>query len=192
MVDFAAIIPHLPVGRDELLERAVASVEAQTYQAVGLSVGTDSQLEGAAAIRNRLVGFASAASEWLAFLDDDDYWHPTKLEQVAARVQEVSNDTVMICHNWFWADGRLGRSPLFAPGPEMMALKGIVGSSSNLVVRRDAFEKVGGFDKKKVLGHEVDLVKRLYAAGYQLSYINEPLAFIDNGDHPRVSNGGVF
>ncbi len=92
-------------NRRELLLEALASVEAQTLRPAevivvddGSSDGTREMLEsmggrvrplfqsnaGAAAARNR--GIEAAKGDWIAFLDSDDWWEPSKLaKQVEAR-----------------------------------------------------------------------------------------------------------
>ena len=47
--------------------------------------------------RARNVGMAHATSDWIALLDADDVWEPTKLEQQAA----ACSDDVVCCHTWF-------------------------------------------------------------------------------------------
>lgn len=69
------VIPTLP-ERADLLARAVASVRAQTLSA-DLAVEVDEHREGAAAARNRAL--ERVATEWVAFLDDDDEFKPNHL-----------------------------------------------------------------------------------------------------------------
>src|ERR1700692_4711484 len=101
MVLVSAVIPTR--GRPELLLRAVRSVLAQTLreieavvvidgqdpateQAVAMLTREDGRVRvvalqtsvGGSAARNR--GVAEASGEWIACLDDDDEWMPTKLE----------------------------------------------------------------------------------------------------------------
>jgi glycosyltransferase involved in cell wall biosynthesis len=60
-------------GKDEATSRVLESLADPRLRVVGLE---DSQ--GCAAARN--VGTSLARSSWVAFLDDDDYWLPGKLE----------------------------------------------------------------------------------------------------------------
>jgi glycosyltransferase involved in cell wall biosynthesis len=50
---------------------------------------------GIAAARNR--GIEAAEGELIAFLDDDDRWHPRKLELQVARLEEVPEASVVSC-----------------------------------------------------------------------------------------------
>lgn len=92
------------VGRPEL-PRALASIEGQTYRPIeivfvdaaakGLRLGSEIQVpvttvaEQVRLDRSRAANAAMEASrgEWLAFLDEDDAWEPTHIEDLVAAAQ---------------------------------------------------------------------------------------------------------
>jgi len=106
-------------NRARLVGRAVESVLSQTYghfelivvvdgpdpatverlqrfAAPNLRVVEHETSQGAAASRN--TGIALASGTWIAFLDDDDLWEPTKLErQVAAALADGDPKVVVTC-----------------------------------------------------------------------------------------------
>ena len=78
--DVTVIIPSIP-ERAALFARAVDSVRRQTLWGSGrieVSTMIDVDREGPAALRSKMV--ASATTEWVAFLDDDDYLDPHHIE----------------------------------------------------------------------------------------------------------------
>lgn len=98
-----AVIPSIP-PRHEMLARAIRSVDAQTHQATGLVVEIDETHAGAAATRN--AGLARVATEWTAFLDDDDEWLPPHLEVLLAAAAAHEADVV-----WPWFEVVGGSDP---------------------------------------------------------------------------------
>lgn len=95
MTTVTAVIPTIPPRR-RLLLRALASVKAQTRPADEVLVEVDGAGDGAAATRNRAL--EKVAGEWVAFLDDDDMWHPWHLEHLLARQAATGADVV---YPWF-------------------------------------------------------------------------------------------
>lgn len=87
-----------------LLGRAVASVRAQTVQPQGgVSIACDLNGDGAAKTRQRALD--EVGTEFVSFLDSDDYWYPHHLAThvrllsgVDASVDPLSVDTA------YWAD----------------------------------------------------------------------------------------
>lgn len=98
-VPVSVCIPAIPprVG-NRMLERAVASVKAQTLQPEAIIVVLDVDRNGAAMTRQRAL--YAAQTEWVAYLDDDDCWYPHHLETLWNLAQERKAEYV-----WSWFDG---------------------------------------------------------------------------------------
>ena len=75
--DVTVVIPSLP-ERSERLVRAVRSVDRQSAPPADVIIHIDHQRAGAAAARN--AALAKVTTEWVAFLDDDDWFHPNHLQ----------------------------------------------------------------------------------------------------------------
>jgi glycosyltransferase involved in cell wall biosynthesis len=118
----------------------VASVDAR----VRLVRQTNS---GPAAARNRAV--AESSGEYVAFLDADDLWCPDKLASQLS-VLESSPD-VGLCHSAFEqidADGKPA-GPGFGRNVSSYTdlLRGSAILTSSVMLRRECFDSVGGFDR---------------------------------------------
>ena len=90
-MDITVVIPTIP-GREELLNRAVRSVYAQTYQFARLILQLDEDRQGAAATRNRAL--EQVDTEFVAFLDDDDELYPDHLKLCARSARLNHADVV--------------------------------------------------------------------------------------------------
>ncbi len=132
--------------------------------------------QGVSIARNH--GAEEAAGEWLAFLDDDDLWAPTKLRrQLQAATTSGCNWAYGGCVN---VDATLrilgGRPP---PRPEDVARlvfrsNIIPGGGSNVVVRRDTFQRVGPFDLRLTNTEDWEMWIRLAKQGPP-AWVPEPL-----------------
>lgn len=95
-----AVIPTIPPrsgkGYGGKLARAIRSVMNQTHPVDAISIAVDLRHEGAAATRNRAL--ARVATEWSAFLDDDDEWMPGHVERLLAHAEATGADVV---YPWF-------------------------------------------------------------------------------------------
>lgn len=104
---------------------------------------------GIAAARNR--GVEASHGARIAFLDDDDLWHASKLELQVARLDAVPGAAVVSCYsapvdvNGRLLGWRLGGAPEGDVYREMLEWD-MVSGGSVAVVKRGALEAVGGFD----------------------------------------------
>jgi glycosyltransferase involved in cell wall biosynthesis len=113
---FSVVIPTY--NRAELLKRTLRSLVAQTYKNFEVIVCDDGSTDhtnevvesfrkdlnikyiweenwgGPARPRNN--GIRAASSEWIAFLDSDDWWIPNKLKLC---VEHITDDVDLIYHN---------------------------------------------------------------------------------------------
>jgi glycosyltransferase involved in cell wall biosynthesis len=187
-------------NRRELLLRTLGSVLAQ--EGVELSVvvvdeassdGTGAALaalddprvsvvrhetaRGVAAARN--AGLEAVATEWVAFVDDDDVWAPGKL---AAQLEALaaSPECEWSCTGAVVVDGTLGIVGAEAvPGAgglveRLLTYNAIPGGGSSVVTRTDAARALGGFDPKLRVVADWDLWIRL-AQRSPLAVVNRPL-----------------
>ena len=191
-----------------MLQRALATVVEQTYQnwnaIVVNNFSTDNTLEVVAAFNDpriqcvnfrnngvigasRNEGIALATGKYVAFLDSDDTWFPTKLEKC---VEILESGSDLVCHAEYWID-ESGKSRLVAYGPSEAAThhnliyNGNRISTSATVVRTALLKEVHGFDVSPELisTEDYDLWIRLAAKSDKFAFISEPL-----GEYHRHDN----
>jgi hypothetical protein len=122
---------------------------------------------GVSAARN--TGIAAAGGRWIAFLDDDDAWAPTKLARQLAAASESDRNWVYAGYVDVDADLELlaGTPP---PDPdEVMDLltshNSVPASASSVVVRAAALAQAGDFDVGLHVHEDWDLWIRLARLG---------------------------
>jgi len=191
-------------NRAALLREAVQSVLAQTYDGWELVVvddgstdGTSAYLDGIADARvrhivrehsgnaalTRNVGARTARGSYIAFLDSDDLWRPEKL---ALQMEDL--DAHPEC-GWSYTGVALvdegGRELNAAAGRPWVAHRGWIlervidrpalVATSSVLVQRQLFETVGGFDESLLRCHDLDLWIRLAEAS-PATVVARPLA----------------
>lgn len=101
--------------RNGMFSRAMGSVAYQSLQPAAISVAIDTDRQGAAPTRQRALD--AVATEYVAFLDSDDFFLPIHLLVLADHLRETGADYV---YSWFkilTPDGRiLEEDPIFPPG----------------------------------------------------------------------------
>ena len=137
---------------------------------------THERNRGACAARN--TGLQRAAGTFVAFLDDDDVWHPEKLERQVACFASAEPDVALVYGGWrnLFDDGTVDR--IMPDGseksaPDLLKRNGI-GSTSLVMCRRSALLAVGGFDETLPAMQDFDLYIRL-GLRFPFAYVDRVL-----------------
>jgi glycosyltransferase involved in cell wall biosynthesis len=187
-------------NRAHLLSRAIRSVLCQTFQEWELIIVDDGSVDnteeivksfsdpriryirhqanrGSSAARN--TGIQMARGKYIAFLDSDDEWLPEKLEK-QLNIFENSDDEVGVVYTGaVFIDDENGKQRIKKPRAkgwifiEELAFNP-VGSTSRVMVKRECFDKCGGFDEEMPCHEDWDMWIRL-AEQYKFDYVEDPL-----------------
>ncbi|HYD78479.1 MAG TPA: glycosyltransferase [Paucimonas sp.] len=146
-----------------------------------------------AAARN--AGIAAASGDWLGFPDDDCWYAPELLEQVARRARSGVEETAReepagIIVRWAEQGEPRCAAPVLS-WERSRAFRDVPVSSITLFFRRTMFERIGGFDARFGIGQwfgaaeETDFILRALRAGMRIVY--EPGARV----HHHVAARGL-
>jgi GT2 family glycosyltransferase len=204
----SVIVPHH--NRPDFLREAVRSIREQTAQAAEILVVDDyskpehrerlRELAGLATILHtpsniglsgaRNFGARNASGDWLAFLDDDDLFLPDKLERQIRYLrshpecQAVGGGLTMVSPDGrkeYWGSRQSGLVTLAD------ALHYTASMAQALMIRRDVFLKLGGFEPGLRALEDYDFGIRAVASGCVLHFLAEPMFIYRLGGREQMS-----
>jgi glycosyltransferase involved in cell wall biosynthesis len=129
---------------------------------------------GQPAARN--AGIGALDSEWVAFLDDDDLWHPMKLERTAAFVNSKPGCAALRTPLWFFSDG--------APNTESAYgfTRDFVGRSlSDLVEQADAAHRGNDYEYLRIAGLSFERMLELNRGALSSTVVKRDIAIKAGG-----------
>lgn len=204
--------------RSEKIERAIESVLKQTYKNIELLVVNDNDpddefseilrkkikkyendkrfrfinqkyhINGAVA---RNVGIKKALGEYIAFLDDDDWWKPEKIEHqirelesrtsewggVSCRIEQYDNNKI------------IAKLPKYKSGfayKDILMLKSDF-ATGTLMLRHSALDKIGYFDETLLRHQDLQLLI-MFTYTYKIYQLDEFLHCCDVSDTQNRAN----
>jgi len=153
----SVVIPTIP-SRKHLLKRALKSVNNQTYK--NIEILTIDNIDSATKARNR--GVNNSKGQFIAFLDDDDEWIPTKLEKQMECMLQHKHVPLVTCYT---QDKRFGHDRINKP-KKNASQKDIIkafnySSTSTYLARKSFLCGLFTFDILLPSAQEYDLAIRL-------------------------------
>ena len=171
-------------NRVDLLPRAIRSVQNQTYKDIEIIVVSDGSTDGTDNLMEELSkkdprikyisyhpghngnyarnqGIMAAHGEYVAFLDDDDEWLPSKLEE-QLKIMESDPEIGLVytgTHSVYVDDGiEYDSYPIYQGDMSKQILySNYIGSTTTVMLRRQIFEKSGLFDEELPAIQDYDL-----------------------------------
>ncbi len=205
-MEVAVIIPAY--NRVSTIARAIESVLAQSLLPQEIIVVDDGSSDatsevvkmysevtllrqknmGVSAARNN--GVMMAESEWIAFLDSDDTWHRDKLKRQALFHHEHPNTSISYTDEmWIRNNLHVNLPKKFSKSPERLyerSLSHCLIAPSSVLMRRELFNEVGGFDESLAVCEDYDLWLRLLKE-HDVGLVHEKLITKYGGHEDQLS-----
>ena len=204
----SVIIPTF--NRGWILKEAIESVRSQTYRNFEFIIVDDGSMDntrdileefkedivvirqknkGVSAARN--IGVASSRGTLIAFLDSDDLWKPEKLAVQVAFF--ASNPETQICQTdeiWIRRGNRVNPKKCHQKPSGMIYVPSLslcLVSPSAVMMKKDLFESVGGFDENLPACEDYDLWLRI-GCRYPVPLIEQKLVIKRGGHDDQLSS----
>ena len=206
-MNISVIIPTY--NRKETLKRAIQSVLIQSYTPYEIIIiddgsddGTKEWLKdnfpnvkyiyqmnsGVSSARNKGIKFARG--DWIALLDSDDEWLPSKLKDQANEIE--SNPAAKFLHTneiWIRNGVRVNQMKkhkkyggyIFEKCLDMCRI-----SPSSVLIKKDIFDEIGMFDETLKVCEDYDLWLR-FASKYPVHFLDQPLIKKYGGHSDQLS-----
>lgn len=213
-------------NREKTLSRSIDSVLAQTFDDFELIVVDDASTDDSASVVNqyddpriqfiihdenkggsaaRNTGISHAEGEYIAFLDSDDEWTPTKLHKQITRLDARSDEWVAAyCGYHVMTQGKtkyiknalnrlVGSESSSSHGkeggeeliPAVLMMQLPTGGASTLVVNANTINEINGFDETFERHQDWEFLIRLLKEG-KISYVDENLVIKHDTNSPSL------
>lgn len=210
-------------GRPKFLKNAIESVLCQSYKNIEIIVVDDNieksiereatenliknnfqtikyikNKENRGACFSRNVGINSSKGEYIAFLDDDDEFFKTKIEEQLKKFKKIlikePKIAIMSCRMGMYDEfNKKIKLSKYNLTKESNSLKDFlegayIGGTSSLLLRKDALLDVSGFQEIESC-QEAYLILKILEKGYLFSVINQELVLYRRHNLGSVGNG---
>ena len=135
------------------------------------------------------IAASKAKGEFIAFLNDDDLWEIDYLEKMMQLLKEKNNK---INYSWTWKIKNNQKSP-HKKLKENLTMKDFLLTNpgcqiSNLVVEKDLFIGLGGFDDYIIPSNDKDFLIRALYFGYNYNVLKENLVIQNKHNDKQITD----
>lgn len=193
-------------NKASFIEKTLESVISQTYTDFEIIVVNDGSTDNSLSVAEsvlagfsnarfinqsnagvstaRNAGIAAASGEYICFLDGDDWWEPTFLEEMDKLIRDYPN-AGLYCTNYYYVHNGKSTVKLDIPTGYFNYCKEyarslcMIATSSSSSSSKAVLTEMGGFKQNLKLGEDFDLWIRI-ALKYGTAILNKPLVYFNN------------
>lgn len=213
-IDLPQISVIIPTyNRRDQVQIAIKSVLEQTYKKIEIIVVDGPSDDGTREVINNInnskiryvrndsksgapearnIGAKKANGDYIAFLDSDDYWMPSKLEKQVEIIKKSGSSTGAVYCDYYtnYVDvdsiSKNGRSLNHGDMYDELLSGKFYLITSVLLIRRNVFIECGGFDSELPYFEDYDLCLKI-AKKYEISVVDLPLVIKNVGYSDSLS-----
>jgi glycosyltransferase involved in cell wall biosynthesis len=142
----------------------------------------------------RNVGVGLATMDWLMFLDDDDVFMNFKYDVIKKEIFKISNSSVFVSssrveNTFYRSTSRIFKNDYLSLFEHIIDDNKF--NSSSLVIKRNLYFELGGFDERLVRKQDFDFLLRVLITT-RVKVINSELQILDKGDRQNLPNIKLF
>lgn len=201
-------------NRISSLKKAINSVRNQTYENIEIIVVDDGSNDGTDAYCRaqddikyiyippkehqngnyaRNLGIKASNGGYIAFLDDDDEWMPTKIARQYKKMSSNECGIVYVGRRFSLRNGERKFDEVLnvslAGDLSKKVFYNIFSTTSCIMVKREVLDDIGYFDENVEYWQEYELLTRI-CQKYKVALVNKPLVIyaVNYADKQRLSN----
>lgn len=150
------------------------------------------QTHNAGVLSARNIGVEKSSGDFIAFLDEDDYWHPKKLSSQIAVAHEYG---FVGCLAAIVKSGQVNNQKSNCDAETFLLQESDIFEStrflfpSGILISRIVFSYLGGFDIRTV---ENDFFYKAALKASPICIVNEPLCFFDREERQETRQSATF
>ena len=124
----------------------------------------------------RNTGFRASKGEFIAFLDDDDYWEPEKLEKQLSYILQRPKYDAVYCYTYVKGNAKNPNNACEG-NIAVQYLTNVVSLQTSCVLfTRKAVEAINGFDESFNRHQDYEFLIRFFFAGFKIGCVPEYLS----------------
>lgn len=142
---------------------------------------------GVAAARNN--GVAKSHGEYVCFLDADDWWEPTYLEEMSQLIGAYPDAGLYGCDYYYVKNGKMKIYPKNAEGyidycKVYTDCKAMPIHPNGAIIPRNVFDEIGGFNPSIKMGEDFILFMQIVLK-YKVAFLNKQLVYFNQDADPK-------